>query len=260
MRLLARTRYATQAIFAAGLGGDDSHRRARLRALVQAGLVLERGPLGMVGGGRAPSLFRLSRRGAERISPALGRMVRHPEGWPRQEAHALGMARLVVALDKLAAAYGGVLGVVRLASDVRRLDGGGMAPETRLRLEGGGWLIPDALAVVTPRDGRPRPLALEFENGSNQDKAGHVLGKVPMFGQALDESAIGKALGLPDTPARILLVFATDALLRKAWAGWQTVEGDWDSVFMQSIDALDANPLTPWVRIGQEASPLFQSQ
>jgi len=258
LRTLARVRFATERVLElAGAGADEKNRKRRLRLLMDAGLVASSGPVAKRGGGRLPAFYKLTDKGALRASPEVGAPVSAPQGASPEEgthAHTEGVARAAVALQAIAAAHGGRVGPLMLATEVE--PGARFRPKTALRLGEGKTIIPDLLAGVVLADGRMRPLAVEYENGANVDDARHALKKREIYDEALREGVLERALGCEAAP-RLLLICSTPTLLRKVWEGWAKPGGDWPAVYMQAMDALEAEPGASWYRIGAEPSPLF---
>lgn len=260
---LGTLRFATRDVLArAGVGHDDKHRRERLAALEAAKLISSSGPIAKTGGGRLASFYWLTERGAELASLELGGVVTAPRSKAVNEtshAHREGVARTAVALERLAAAYGGTVARMMFASEAK--PGQGVRPMTKLAL-GDKSLVPDILVSMTLPDGRTRPLAVEFENGANVNDARHALSKRDGYEVALaaGSSAFKEPLGC-DAQPRLVMVFATTELLRKVWGAWARSPGEeWPGVFMQSLDALEADGATLWHRIGAKSSPLFPIQ
>jgi hypothetical protein len=259
---LARFRFVTRdTLELAGVGKDKKHRVDRLKALEDARLIVSSLPIAKEGGGRLSKFYWLTPKGAAQASLELGREVTAPLKATissTSHPHMEGVARLAVLLDRLAAAYGGT--VERLAFADEMQAGGGFKSMTLLPLENEKPLVPDMLAVVRLADGKLRPLAVEYENGSNVNDARNALGKRDRYQKAIGLKLIGKALGCEERPARLLIVCVAPDLRAKVWKGWsKPPASEWPQVFLQDLAELEANPKADWFMVGYPRAPLFKS-
>ena len=264
LQTLARVRFATERVLVlAGVGSDAKHLKVRLWALRRLGLIGSCGVIAKKNGGRLAAFYKLTHKGAVRASLLVCDLVKEPQGEGPNEssyAHAEGVARTVLALHAMAAAYGGKVGRVMLAAEMETE--GTFKRRAALTWSAGGErleVVPDILAGVTLPDGRVRPLAVEYENGANRNDARHAVGKRKLYGEVLERGLIERALGCEAAP-RVLVICSTADLLRKVWEGWAMPSADdWSAIYMQAVDALEANPLAEWYRIGEEPTPLFKT-
>lgn len=211
------------------------------------------------GNGKPPDFFWLTPKGAKVASVQMGEEVsaprlKHTSQWQHRE----GVARVGVALRKLALGHGGELSRFVLESDSQAK---GFKRATALPYGNAGKVLtPDALIGVTLGDGELRPLAVEFENGANRDSAQNVLGKREAYWLALQAEAIEGFFGVSRGP-RVLIVCATEKLLHKTIEGWRGYHGvtGWP-IYLQTLDALAADPMAKWFRIDGPARPLFLTQ
>jgi hypothetical protein len=100
---------------------------------------------------------------------------------------------------------------------------------------------------------------VEYENGANANDPRHALGKREIYDVALRAGVIEGALGCKAAP-RLVMVFATEALLQKVWRAWAKPGEPWPAIYMQAIGALEQNPGAEWYRVGSPPTPLFPSQ
>ena len=269
LRTLARVRFATERVLhLAGAGSDEKHRKARLRVLKEAGLIASSGPIAKDNGGRLAAFYKLTDKGARQASLEVGELVTAPKSATLKasgHAHAEGVARTVLALYAMAAAYGGKVGRLLLEAEMET-EGTFQrkAALTWSAMTKGGEIIqhtviPDILAGVMLPDGRTRPLAVEYENGANRNDARHAVSKRELYGEVLERRLIEQALGCEAAP-RVLFICPSADLLQKVWERWAKPSADdWSAIYMQAIDAVEANPRAEWYRIGEEPTPLFKT-
>lgn len=269
LQTLARVRFATENVLGlAGVASDAKHLKVRLWALRRLGLIKSCGIIAKESGGRLAAFYRLTEKGAARASMLLGELVREPQAEGPTEsyhAHAEGVARTVLALHAMAAVYGGKVGRLVLAAEMETE--GVFQKKNALTWSAKGkggeiiqhTVIPDILAGVTLPDGRVRPLAVEYENGANRNDARHAASKRELYGEVLERGLIERALGCEAAP-RVLFICPSADLLQKVWERWAKPSADdWSAIYMQAIDALEANPRAEWYRIGEEPTPLFET-
>ena len=252
----------------AGVGSDAKHLKVRLWALRRLGLIGSCGIIAKKNGGRLSAFYKLTHKGAVRASLLVCDLVKEPQGEGPNEssyAHAEGVARTVLALHAMAAAYGGKVGRLLLEAEMET-EGTFQrkAALTWSAMTKGGEIIqhtviPDILAGVMLPDGRTRPLAVEYENGANRNDARHAVSKRELYGEVLERRLIEQALGCEAAP-RVLFICPSADLLQKVWERWAKPSADdWSAIYMQAIDALEANPRAEWYRIGEEPTPLFKT-
>lgn len=214
----------------------------------------------IAGQGKAPDFLWLTPKGAREASIQLGTEIipprlKHSAG---QWQHREGVARVGVALHKLAQNYNGEMTRFVLESDTQEKV---FKRATTLPYgEGGKFLAPDALIGITLPDGKLRPLAVEFENGANRDNPQNVLAKREPYFQVLQKEAIEAFFGVSTAP-RVLIVCASEALMRKTIEGWRGYNGvkGWP-IYLQTLDVLTLDPMSKWFRIDGPPCSLFVTQ
>lgn len=266
MSALARYRFLTvDVILQAGICSDRAHLGERLRYLLKSGL-LDNAPVSVEPGrGRIAAFWWLSKRGGEIVSDELGKAVKTPLArtvLPMHRKHREGVVQCAIALDALAARLGGHIDGFSFEFEKVGHTGADKFERATTLPVGEAVLVPDALAAVTLPDGKARPVVIEFENGSNAADSRNFLKKLEAYGKALSaqERAIQRKMNLEAAP-RVLVVCADAALLKSILTHWpdKSMPQKWSPFFLQTLDALKANPLTDWHRIGAPDAPLFKA-
>ena len=264
---LGRYRLLTvQSMIRAGVARDATHLGARLRALHKAKILEHTGPVFVSGQGRLPAFWWLSEKGAEILSMEIGQPVKRPRTKAvsaRRNQHLEGIGRTAIMFDKLCEQIGAAVASYSFEFEYSGNRGeAAFERATALRLTDA-LLIPDMLTSATLKDGRARPVALEYENGSGLSDGRNFLAKLPSYAKALsaEVQAIEKRLGLV-APPRVLVVCADDGLLQSIRNNWPSLNDPRDAApfYLQTIQAWEANPMVNWYRIGSAPSPLFPSQ
>lgn len=257
---LARYRMATKRVFEEDFGKvNKDYFSERARTLLRLKYIEREASHPIAGQGKPPDFFWLTPKGAREVSIHMGEAITAPRlKQSAQWQHREGIARVGVAVRKLAVGHGGELSRFVLESDTQEK---GFKRATTLPYGNGGKaLAPDALIGLTLSDGNLRPLAVEFENGANRDNPQNVLAKRESYFQALQGEAIEGFFGT-DEPPRVLIVCATEPLMRKTIEGWRGYNGvtGWP-IYLQTLDAFASDPMTKWFRIDGPACPLFRTQ
>lgn len=257
---LARYRVATKRVFEEEFGKvNKDYFSERVRTLLRLKYIEREASHPIAGQGKSPDFFWLTAKGAREASIEIGEAVSAPRlkrtvQWQHRE----GIARVGVAVRKLALACKGEMSRFVLESDTQEK---GFKRATTLPYgDGSKTLAPDALIGLTLADGHLRPLAVEFENGANRDNPQNVLGKREPYFQVLTGGAIERFFG-SDEPPRVLIVCATETLMRKTIEGWRGYNGvtGWP-IYLQTLDVFTRDPTGKWFRIDGPACPLFVAQ
>ena len=211
---LARYRVVTKRVFEEDYGPHSKdHFSERARTLVHFKYVERKASHPIPAGGKAPAFYWLTPKGAKAASIQMGEEVTAPRlRQTGQWQHREGIARVGVAVRKLALGYGGELNRFVLESDAEEKKGFKRAT-TLPYGNSGKALAPDALIGITLPDGQLRPLAVEFENGANRDNPQNVLSKRDAYLEVLTSGGIQGFFGTSKAP-RVLIVCATETLMR----------------------------------------------
>jgi hypothetical protein len=220
----------------AGVGQDVKHLRAALVKLERFGLLHRRGWGFTPGQGRNPGLHMLTPKGAKALAELHGDGVavkapRAVTAAVQHIPHWLGVVRWHIALHTWAASAG--VGVDWVRTEFERTEG--LKRATALPGDAGPY-IPDALAQVTPPDGKARLLVLEYYRAG----LAHALGQLPALGGVAVAGNVESHFNSPRM-ARFAVVFETPALRDQALARWPDRSADtWQAFYVKAADDLSA--------------------
>lgn len=240
----------------AGAGRDLKHLRAALGKLEGHKLIHARRAPSMFGEGKGPGLYMLTPKGEQALAELKGEDTpgtarrRMTEG-VENIRHWLGVAEWHIRLRRWAEAEGTrVDWVVTEYSPSPK----GLNRATQVVWGDGARYTPDAVAQVTPRDGSPRLLVLEYYRGA----AGHALKQLDglrrVSAHKVVETHFKAALA-----ARYMVVFDTPELRDTVHRKWPDPRSDdWRPFFSKTLSELD--PLNPgWATPTKDRRPLFQT-
>jgi hypothetical protein len=220
----------------AGVGQDVKHLRASLAKLDRLGFLHRRGWDFTPGQGRQPNLHMLSKKGAKVLTELRsdGVEVKTPASLTQAVQHIphwLGVVHWHIALRTWAASAGVNVNWVR--TEFER--SGGLKRATALDSDNGQY-IPDALAQITPADGKARLLVLEYYRAS----LAHALRQLPAVGDVAVAGNVETHFNSP-LRARFVVVFETPALRDQALARWPERSAEtWQAFFVKSAADLSA--------------------
>jgi hypothetical protein len=262
LEALARFQYLTRELMRRlGVGKNESHLGLRLNALKAGKLVAcSKTPVEQ-DFGRLPAFWWLTAKGAAVLAEQRQEAVSFPKNGnvsPKDNKHRQGQVRCAMALDAIASHHGGQVAPLRFDFEYReRREGAAYAESvTTLHVEEGA-LKPDILAGVTLPDGILRPVAVEYETGGENHRHENLTNKLPKYAAGLEAGLIGRALNVQEPP-RVLVVCKSEKLLHSILAGWPSRSADdWPEFYLQTIEAIEADPFGNWYRIGEPPCPLF---
>jgi hypothetical protein len=221
---------------AAGVGQDVKHLRASLSKLDRLGLLHRRDWDFTPGQGRNPSLHMLTPKGAKVLAELHGNGVaikapRAVTAAVQHVPHWLGVVRWHIALRTWAASAGVAVDWVR--TEFERSEG--LKRATALPGDTGPY-IPDALAQVTPPDGKARLLVLEYYRAGLT----HAMGQIPALGEVALAGSVETHFNSPRM-ARFAVVFETPALRDQALARWPNRSAEtWQAFYVKAAADLTA--------------------
>jgi hypothetical protein len=218
----------------AGVGRDVKHLREALRALERLGLVHIK-PWGFTAGaGRNPSLHMLTPKGAKVLAEVNGEDI--PVKAPRNVTtavqhipHWLGVIEWQIALRTWAESEG--VSVDWVQTEFERTDA--LKRATTLEMDGLRY-IPDAIAQITPPDGKARLLVLEYYRANRAHAVKQLEGL-----KAAASSAIVETHFNSPRRARFVVVFDTGELRDKVLSAWpDKSSSDWKGFYLKALDEL----------------------